>query len=136
MVFCLNQSINSQRHVYFFSDMSYEPGGACETASTDGEHHQYINHYNSSTRSQQPSRPYSNGFHDSLTQNNHNRLDHIETEKQQIDNDYEEMAPDRPKLLMWGLTKYRNRNNYYLIHYLLNILEVVKRRLLSLFLKK
>jgi len=93
--------------------MSYGLGGACETASnnstsTDGEYHQYISHYNSSTRSHQQSQPYSNGFHDPLVLNGHKRLNTIEDEhqQQQIHDNYEEMAPDRPKLLMWGLTKY------------------------------
>ncbi len=99
----------SKTCLFSILDMSYGPGGACETASntitsTDGEYHPYINHYNPSTRSHQP---YSNGFHDSLTHNGHNRLDHIENEKHHIDDDYDGMAPDRPKLLMWGLTKYR-----------------------------
>ncbi len=101
--------------------MSYGPGGACETASstsTDGEYHSYISHYNPSTRSHQQSKPYSNGFHDSLTHNGHKRLDHMENEQQQqqqqqINDDYEEMAPDRPKLLMWGLTKYNSSCVYY-----------------------
>jgi hypothetical protein len=96
--------------------MSYGLGGACETASNnstskDGDYHQYLSHYNSSTRSHQQSRLYSNGCHDSLPLNGHNRLDHIENEQQQpqIDDGYGEMAPDRPKLLMWGLTKYVKR---------------------------
>jgi hypothetical protein len=132
--------------------MSYGLGGACETASnngtsTDGEYHQYLSHYNSSTRSHQQSRPYSNGFHDSLILNGHNGLNNIEDDQQhhhhqqqqQIDDDYEEMAPDRPKLLMWGLTKYKEKfvflfNSVYI--YLSNFLEAVKRRLLSLFSKK
>jgi len=101
--------------------MSYGIGGAFETASnnstsTDGEYHQYHSHYSSSTRSHQQSRPHSNGFHDSLINNGHNRLDNIEDEQQQqqqINVDYEEMAPDRPKLLMWGLTKYIKKNSFY-----------------------
>jgi hypothetical protein len=104
--------------------MSYGPVGACETASnnstsTDGDYHQYHSHYNSSTRSHQQPRPYSNGFHDSLIHNDHNKLDNIEDkqqqQQQQINVDYEEMAPDRPKLLMWGLTKYKK--NLFLVFF-------------------
>ncbi|CAF5185627.1 unnamed protein product, partial [Rotaria sp. Silwood1] len=52
----------------------------------------------------------SDDFHNSLISNGCNRLDDIEDEQiekqeQQIDDDYEEIAPDRPRLLMWGLTK-------------------------------
>jgi hypothetical protein len=101
--------------------MSYGPGGACETASNnstsaDGDYHQYHSHYNSSTRSHQQPRPYSSGFHNSSILNGHHRLDGTENEsqqQQQIDDEYEEIAPNRPRLLMWGLTKY-------VIVYLLN----------------
>ncbi|UJR36623.1 hypothetical protein I4U23_029343 [Adineta vaga] len=101
--------------------MSYGLNGACETASnnstsTDGEYHQYYSHYNPPSRPHQQSRPYSNGFHPSSTLNGHNGLDdtggqlhhhhhHHQQQQQQIDSDYGELAPDRPKLLMWGLTK-------------------------------
>ncbi|CAF1288500.1 unnamed protein product [Adineta steineri] len=90
--------------------MSYGLGGACETASnistcTDGEYHQYLSHYNTPSRSHQQSRPYSNGFQNPIMLNGHNRLDDTEEHQQQIDGDYEEIAPDRPRLLMWGLTK-------------------------------
>ena len=96
----------------FLLDMSYGPGIAYEPATSNGssrenEYHQYSNHYHSSTRSQHQSRPYSNGFHDSLTLNGQNNRTHIDDEhhQEQIDDDYEEIAPDRPKFLMWGLTK-------------------------------
>lgn len=92
--------------------MSYGPGIAYEPATSNGssrenEYHPYSNHYYSSTRSQHQSRPYSNGFHDSLTHNGQNNQTHIDDEQhqEQIDDDYEEIAPDRPKFLMWGLTK-------------------------------
>jgi hypothetical protein len=90
--------------------MSYGLRGACETASstnnsTDGDYHPYHSHYNSSIRSQSPLRPYSNGYHNSLILNDHNKLNGTQDE-QAIEDDYQENAPDRPKLLMWGLTKY------------------------------
>lgn len=97
-----------------FSDMNYGLGGTCETAtsngtSTDGDYHQYLNPYNlSNSRSHQQIRTYSNGFHDSLILNGHHQSDQIENEQQQqqlTEDDYESIAPDRPKLLMWGLTK-------------------------------
>ncbi|CAF2399079.1 unnamed protein product [Rotaria sp. Silwood2] len=92
--------------------MSYGLKGAYETtsnnnASTDVECHQYLRH---ATRSDELSTTYSNDFHNSSISNGRNRLDDIEDEQmekqeQQIDDDYEEIAPDRPRLLMWGLTK-------------------------------
>ena len=61
---------------------------------------------NTASRFHQQSSPYCNGHHSSLILNGHNRLDDTEEQlQQQIDSDYGELAPDRPELLMWGLTK-------------------------------
>jgi hypothetical protein len=51
---------------------------------------------------------HSNGFNNSSKNHGHNRIDEIEEESQQrIDDDYEINDDDRPKLLMWGFTKYK-----------------------------
>lgn len=91
--------------------MNYEVQSVYENAgnkntSRDIEYHQYLNHSNHRDDS---SRTYSNEFYSSSIPNGHHRLDDIDSEQlergeQQID-DYEEIAPDRPRLLMWGLTK-------------------------------
>ncbi|CAF0894411.1 unnamed protein product [Adineta ricciae] len=64
---------------------------------------------NTASRFHPQSSPYSNGHHPSSILNGHNRLDdteeQLQLQQQQIDSDYGELAPDRPELLMWGLTK-------------------------------
>ena len=64
---------------------------------------------NTASRFHQQSSLYSNGHHSSSILNGHNRLDdteeQLQLQQQQIDSDYGELAPDRPELLMWGLTK-------------------------------
>jgi hypothetical protein len=91
--------------------MDYGLSTAYETANnhsinTGGDYHQFHSHY------QHHNIPYSNGFHTSSKFNGHDQLDGNEDEppqqqqeQQTADNDYELNDTDRPKLLMWGLTK-------------------------------
>ncbi len=53
------------------------------------------------------SKSHSNGFNNSSKNHGHNRIDEIEESQQRIDDDYEINDDDRPKLLMWGFTKYK-----------------------------
>jgi hypothetical protein len=110
--------------------MNYGPTGAYDMPTNNGintsggdYHHQIHNHYQPQTK------PYTNGFHSSPKSNVTNRLDDTEDEQpQQIDDDYEIDDVDRPKLLMWGLTKYRILINFLYFLYISSIVEVVKRR--------
>lgn len=97
--------------------MSYGIGGVFDTATNNGVntggdyHHAFQNHYHSH------SRPFPNGYHNSIRFNNQNRFDdndddpqlqpqQIQSQNQQrIYDDYELDDIDKPKLLMWGLTK-------------------------------
>ncbi|UJR09516.1 hypothetical protein I4U23_013754 [Adineta vaga] len=96
--------------------MNYGPSGAYNTPTNNGlssgsdYYPIYHPHYQPSTKT------YSNGSYDSLKINNYNRFDDQEDEpqqeqqqqqqqQQQIENDYNINDPNRPKLLMWGLTK-------------------------------
>jgi hypothetical protein len=85
--------------------MNYGLNGTCDTTSNNGmntgneyfHNHHYHQHHTKSR---------SNDFHNSSKFNVHNQLDENENEQEQrIDNDYEIDDTDRPKLLMWGLTK-------------------------------
>jgi len=95
--------------------MSYGINGVYDTSTNNGMNtgDDYFpnHHYHSHT-----TKAHSNGFHNSSKLNVHNRLDDIEDEhEQQIDDNYEIDDTDKPKLLMWGLTKYKK---YYLKFYL------------------
>ncbi|CAF2624931.1 unnamed protein product [Rotaria sp. Silwood2] len=93
--------------------MNYGGTGIMDTTTnnilnTGGEyHHQFQNYYHPHTRS------FSNNVHHSLKFPSQNRLDDNDDEQQQqqqqqqqrIDDDYEINDIDKPKLLMWGLTK-------------------------------
>jgi hypothetical protein len=104
--------------------MNYGPQGACETASSnsasaDGDYHSYHSHYNHATRSQYRPQASSNGLHNPLLFNGHHRLDEGDDDEepedhaddnhrnqQRLDDDEElDSAPDRPRLLMWGLKR-------------------------------
>lgn len=75
-------------------------------------HHTFPSHYSPHSRT------FSNGFHPSLRFNGHSLLDESEEEllqqpsqmqhphPQRIEDDYEINDMDKPKLLMWGLSKY------------------------------
>lgn len=88
--------------------MNYGFNGAYETTTDTGmstgndyfHSHHYHHHHPV---------PHSNGFHNSSRINLPNQFDDNEDEQQQeeqqIDDDYEIIDTDRPKLLMWGLTK-------------------------------
>ncbi|CAF3446515.1 unnamed protein product [Rotaria socialis] len=94
--------------------MNYGVSGVFDTATnnslnTVGDYpHTFQSHYHPH------SRPYSNGFHNSLRFNSQNRLDDNDDNQQQsqqqqyqqrIDGDYETDDINKSKLLMWGLTK-------------------------------
>ncbi|CAF1394027.1 unnamed protein product [Rotaria sp. Silwood1] len=101
--------------------MNYGATGVLDTATTNslntsGEyHHSFQSHYNPHTRS------LANGRHNPVRYAGQNRLDDMDDEQQQsqyqqqqthqqqqqqrIDDDYEINDSDKPKLLMWGLTK-------------------------------
>ncbi|CAF1245491.1 unnamed protein product [Adineta steineri] len=86
--------------------MNYGPSRAFSTASSNGlntgggdYYSSYHNPYQSHTKT------HSNNLYDSLNFNNHNHLDDIVDEQQQIDINYDMDDSDKPKLLMWGLTK-------------------------------
>ena len=107
--------------------MSYGLQGVCDTASSssanaDGDyrHHQrrpYNGHFVQPTRtSSYQSQPYSNGFENSYIYNGHSTFE--DPQEQQLandddgevyDDDEQGNASDRPRLLMWGLTKYVER---------------------------
>jgi hypothetical protein len=88
--------------------MSYGINGVYDTSTNNGMNtgDDYFpnHHYHPHT-----TKAYSNGFHNSSKINAHNRLDDIEDEHEQqiIDDNYEVDDTDKPKLLMWGLTKYK-----------------------------
>ena len=107
-------------------DMNYGPQGACETASSnsasaDGDYHPYHSHYNHSTRS--PYRPQvsSNGLRNPLVFNGRHTLDEGDEDEddddqehhtdnnhhsqQRLDDEERDGAPDRPRLLIWGLKR-------------------------------
>ena len=70
-----------------------------------------------------------------------NNISIITTNNNEIDDDYEEIDDlDRPRLLMWGLNKvqifYFKVNLILSKNFFINFLEVVKHRLLNLFLKR
>ena len=106
-------------------DMNYGPQGACATASSnsasaDGDYHSYHSHYDHSTRSQYRPPASSNGLHNPLLFNGHHRLDEGDDDdddehenhtddnhrtQQRLDDEELDSAPDRPRLLMWGLKR-------------------------------
>jgi hypothetical protein len=92
--------------------MNIGPTGTFDTATTNGlntggdYYPSFHNHYQPHTK------PHSNGYYDSSKLNGHNGVDNNEDEQQQqqqqqTDNDYDMDDIDKPKLLMWGLKKYR-----------------------------
>ena len=98
--------------------MSNGLNGTCKTASnnsftTDVEYHSYRHHHNPSRRSDEQLESYLSVVEQSLTSNGRNgRVDveenYLRRSEQQLGDDYEQIAPNRPRLLMWGLTKYRS----------------------------
>ena len=97
-------------------DMNYGPSGAYNTP-TNSALNSGSDYYPSYHSHYQPHmKNYSNGLlYDSLKANNSvNRFDDHDDElqlqqqsmQQQIETDYDLTNADRPKLLMWGLTKY------------------------------
>jgi len=94
--------------------MNYELNSTYNTTNNNGMNtgndYFHSHHYHHHTKSN------SNGFHNSSKTNNHNRFDDNDDEQKPIDD------TDRPKLLMWGLTKYKIRlkNFIYIYIYLLN----------------
>lgn len=97
---------------FSFSDMNRGLHSVYDTASgngtsTDVGYHQYLHH---SARSDGQARSYTSDYPNSLVSNGHSRFDdneseHLQRDEQQLDDNDDEIAPDRPKLLMWGLTK-------------------------------
>ena len=100
-----------------FLDMSYGLEHACETTNNhrtigDGDYHTrpYPQHYNhhSEHNSSYHSNNYSSDFDGSYSFNGHHKFD-TQEEQQLFDEvdegDEHEIKADRPKLLMWGLTK-------------------------------
>ena len=95
--------------------MLYELNDTCKTVSsnsstTDVEYRSYRHHHHPSRRSDEQLGSYSNVVQNSVTSNGHNgRVDigenHLRTWEHQLGDDHEQIAPDRPRLLMWGLDK-------------------------------
>ncbi len=134
MVDVYNQSLNS-KHLFIesssykycsfcLSDMNYEFNTAFDTPNNNGMNNggdYFRSHYHHHTKS------HSNGFNKSSKNNGHNRIDEIEEEpqpqqqqQQRIDDDYEINDVDRPKLLMWGLTKYKNHFEILFLYIIIN----------------
>ena len=91
--------------------MNYGPDGIYDTTANDGIGTSGNHHHHHSFHNHSHTIPYSNGFHNPLKLNSQNRLDDNEGEQQQqqsrTDDNYELDDINRPRLLMWGLTKYK-----------------------------
>jgi hypothetical protein len=108
-------------------------GEAYNTDTINGISVGGVGDYHSSfhTHYQPQTKPYTNGFHNSSKLKGSDPLDDNEDEQQQQeqqidDYDYEIDDVDRPKLLMWGLSKYRIRIKFFYFLLIYSIVGVVK----------
>lgn len=89
--------------------MSYGPGAALDISASNGlnSNGDYYSSYRSHYQS--PSESHANGFYGSPHATTHHRFDDHEDapvpQQTTVDAEQHVSDPDKPKLLMWGLTK-------------------------------